>query len=57
MAAKSALQFEVATYSNNSLYRFIKSFNKFYTNSLWQIFWDFCDNNKLYCLLTLYKQS
>ena len=27
----------------------IKSFIKFYTNSLWQIFWD-CDRKKLYCV-------
>ena len=31
-------------------YTDLKSFIKFYTNSPWQIFWDFCDRNKLYCI-------
>ena len=48
MAAKSALQFEVTTFKFP--YTDLKSFVKFYTNSLWQIFWDFCDRNKLYCI-------
>ena len=26
----------------------LKHFIKLYINSLWQIFWDFCDRNKLY---------
>ena len=42
--AKSALQFEVATFEIP--FTDLKCFIKFYTN----LFWDFCDRNKLNCI-------
>ena len=44
MAAQSALQFEVAKFKIS--YTYLKYFIKFYTN----LFWDFCERNKLNCI-------
>ena len=45
-AAKSALEFEIVQFKIPSTD--LKHFIKLYKNSLWQIFWDFCDTSKLY---------
>ena len=48
VAAKSALHFEVAKFKIPYLdLKYSKDSDK---NSLWQLFWDFCDRNKLYCI-------
>ena len=47
-AAKSALEFEIVKFKIPSTD--LKHFIKLYINSLWQIFWDFCDTSKLYSI-------
>ena len=47
-AAKSALQFEIV--KCKIPYTDLKYFIKLYINSLWQIFWNFCDMSKLYSI-------
>ena len=44
--ANSALVLEIVKFKIPSTD--LKYFNKLYINSLWQIFWDFCDASKLY---------
>lgn len=47
-AAKTALQYDVTFFKIP--YTDIKYFVKLYVNSLWQIYWEFCDTNKLYAI-------
>ena len=44
-AAKSTLEFEIVTFKNS--FCRLQIFIKLHMNSLWQIFWDFCDNSIL----------
>ena len=46
--AKDALQYDIVQYKIP--YTDVKHLIKLYVNSLWQIYWDFCDTSKLYSI-------
>ena len=54
-AAKDALQYDIVHYKIP--YTDLKYLIKLYVNSLWQIYWDFCDTSKLYSIQNKVNKS